>query len=459
MRTFRQDFLGDETAVFVDRDRPTRDPDLLILRDARATHVDGAAREPDVVQVQAVLAIGRQQFLVACRCLVFVRRVGFVMDDPQRLCHRLVEPAVFSVGAKHVGQLPRGALQVIRLWIPGCNTLGIDRYDLERLGLHRLAVRKDPNFGTIDEVRVIRIHPELHRTRRREYPQAVKRDPWLVRDRGRQRDPIRFRGNAQSRRRTKVVEAELDVGFFHRHVRATLDVGRAPLWIVDRLTVNRNTHQVEAQRILGRQLARHSRDIDTLVVVENGKLIVNGLDRNVRGFALDETGVDNVVGMHEATALEFRLGRLEAHLSGDPVHRPARPRRRQTDIVAIHGRGPARQAFVTCVADESQTRIRPVRNIGQRAGKRVGIPGWNHRLTVCETDVGDRAPGWIVDARHDFGAGRFRAQLRLVRQLLQRIVVPELDFDAAVECTALRRLVRSNRAFHAPAVAIDGIGR
>ena len=54
---------------------------------------------------------------------------------------------------------------------------------------------------------------------------------------------------------------------------------------------------------------------------------------------------------------------------------------------------------------------------------------------------------------------RRRAKLRLVGQLLQRIVVPELDLDAAIQRAALRRRVRAERPRRAAAVAVDGGGR
>ena len=70
----------------------------------------------------------------------------------------------------------------------------------------------------------------------------------------------------------------------------------------------------------------------------------------------------------------------------------------------------------------------------------------NDGAAVLELQRRDGAPRRIVDPRDDFVARVVRAQLRLVRQLLQRIVVPELDLDAAIQRAALRGVVRARAA-------------
>ena len=117
-----------------------------------------------------------------------------------------------------------------------------DRHHRQGLGLQRLPGLEDPHLGTIDEVRVIRVHHEVHR-----YRLAVH-----VHLRGRKIRPVvhdlgecyprRRCGHAQARRRAQVIVAELDVGCLHRHIGAPLDVRRAALRIIDRLAVDRNAH-------------------------------------------------------------------------------------------------------------------------------------------------------------------------------------------------------------------------
>ena len=65
----------------------------------------------------------------------------------------------------------------------------------------------------------------------------------------------------------------------------------------------------------------------------------------------------------------------------------------------------------------------------------------------------------MVLSRDQLRADRFRTELWLVWQLLQRVVVPEFDLDAAIQCPALDRCVRSQRPRGALAVAQDGVSR
>ncbi len=66
-----------------------------------------------------------------------------------------------------------------------------------------------------------------------------------------------------------------------------------------------------------------------------------------------------------------------------------------------------------------------------------------------------RARRRVIDLGDRFGAGIFRTQPRLVRQVLERIVMPELDLDAPVHGPALRRVVGGHRLRRSLAVAFD----
>ena len=185
--------------------------------------------------------------------------------------------------------------------------------------------------------------------------------------------------------------------------------------------------------------------VDAVVVVELGDLVVNDLHDDVRRLALDEARVDDVVGVHVAAALELDLLRLEEQVRRDGFHRAARARRRQADVVAVDERRAALEPLVARVADEAQPRVGPVGDV-RRAPRRssparpAGTTGAPFSIAISR----QRAPRRVVDARDHLGARR-RAQLRLVGQLLQRVVVPELHLDAAVERPALRRRVRAER--------------
>ena len=150
-------------------------------------------------------------------------------------------------------------------------------------------------------MRVIGVHAETHR-------RCPRRTRVVICN----IDARRLSCNAQSWARSQVVETELDVGTLERHVRAALNIRRAAIGIIDRLAINRDSHQVQAKRILRTQLACHARDVHTVVVVEDRQLIVDNLHRNVRGVALHEAGIDDVIRVHETAT--FELGLLRARL-------------------------------------------------------------------------------------------------------------------------------------------------
>ena len=167
----------------------------------------------------------------------------------------------------------------------------------------------------------------------------------------------------------------------------------------------------------------------------------------MRRAFLREALVDDVARLHVAAALVLRLLRRQVHLLHDRVHRTTRARRGQADVVAVHDRRAAIQALVLRVTDEAQAHVGLVGDVRHRAAQLLRVVGRDHRATALfELQRRDRPPRRIVDARDDFAAGRARAQARLVRQFRQRIVVPELDFDAAIRARALARCCWSRPA-------------
>ena len=158
-------------------------------------------------------------------------------------------------------------------------------------------------------------------------------------------------------------------------------------------------------------------------------------------LAPDEAGIHNIVRVHVATPLEFSLFCIRAHLGQDGLHRAAGARGREADVVTVDSRGTPFQAFITCVAHETQARIGLVGNVGQCTLECRRITRRHDRGAASEFDLFDIAPRRIIDARDNFGARILGTELRLVRQLLQRIVVPEFDFHTPVQGTALWRSV------------------
>ncbi len=162
MLALRENFLGDKAAVLIHRHRTTGDPDLVSIRHVVAAHADRAAAQADVVQAEAVLAIGGKQWL-----LIFTDRfvIGrrMAVNDPERLRTRFVEIAVLAVDAQDVGELVAGRLEFARLRRPLGVVLEVDVDDGERQRLERLAGAEYADLGPVDEVRVIRVHAEANR--------------------------------------------------------------------------------------------------------------------------------------------------------------------------------------------------------------------------------------------------------------------------------------------------------
>ena len=317
MRALRQDFLGDKVALLVHRHRPSCDPYVLLTRRDAATYADRATAQTDVMHGQAVFAVGRKQLRTPLEFIVFVvfdRRFNVAVDGPQWLRIGFVKIAVAAISAQHIGQFVHRAFEPVWLCLPRYRIVLADLDDIEWLCLNRLPVLEDADFSTLYEVRIVRVHPELHGRHAARFAVVV-----------RYRDTLRLGRNAEARCRPHVVVAELDIGVVECHISATLNVGRTAFRIIDRLAVDCDTHQVQGQRVLRAELARDARDINTFVVVENCQLIIDNLDCNVRCLTLNEAGVDDVIRMHITAPFVLALTGFKLHVFGDQFHRTTCP--------------------------------------------------------------------------------------------------------------------------------------
>ena len=161
-------------------------------------------------------------------------------------------------------------------------------------------------------------------------------------------------------------------------------------------------------------------------------------------MALSESGVHDVVGLDVATSLVLGPGTRQHWILHDAVHGAARPRRGKADVVAVHRRSAAVEALVFRVTDKPQSRVFPIRDVRQGATQVRGVAGQNDHLAVREFERRDAAPGRIVNPGHHF-LDVIGTELRLIRQLLERIVVPEFHLDAAIQRPSLHSLVGGNR--------------
>ena len=205
--------------------------------------------------------------------------------------------------------------------------------------------------------------------------------------------------------------------------------------------------------MLGAEFARQAGDVHAVVVIKHGEIVVDDLHGHVRGVAEQKAGVHRVVGVHVTTALELELCPIQSHACSDLLHGASRPRHRQAHVVTVGRSDAPRQGLVAGVADESQARPCAIRNITEGSLELAGEIRRNDRIAIDELQVVPAAPGRIVDPDQGFGTGVFGTKLRLVRQVLQRIVIPELDFDPAIQRTAGRRLVGAQRSDGAVTIA------
>ena len=479
-----EDLLGDEVAAGVHRHRPAGHVHRVALGHVAALHPHRAAREADVVHGQRVVAVAGEQALLgeqalgheriqapqrrliggrrllACHRRGRLTLLGEVVHEiplevgdldvrqhPQRLRHGLVEVAIGAVGPEHVLELAHGTGERLDVRAPLGDPVRAHLDHIVGSGQRRCVRFEHADLGAIDEVAVVVVHPEPDGV-----ADAAVRFPHA--------DHVGARRHRQPRARGQVVEAEADVGPLHGHVRAALHVRRAAVGIVDGLTVHRDAHQVERKGMLGLELPRQRRDVETLVVVQHGKLVVDHLDGHVRALTLDEAGVDRIVRVQIAPALELGAGHgpVRARQRGigrDRFHGPASARGRQPDVVAVDRGGAPVQALVLGVADEPQPGVLPARHVRQRPLEHGRVAGRDDRPTAVELERLDGAPGRLVDPGDERRTRLRRAQLRLVRQVLQRIVVPELHLDPAVERPATGRCVARDRPGRALAVTRD----
>src|SRR4030095_13086735 len=85
--------------------------------------------------------------------------------------------------------------------------------------------------------------------------------------------------------------------------------------------------------------------------------------------------------------------------------------------------------------------------------------GREERLSVGELQVRNGAPGRIVNLGHHFLSTVAGTELRFIRQLLERVVVPEFHLDATIQGPSLPRFVGGERVGGTATVAFNCRGR
>src|SRR2546427_8906238 len=136
--------------------------------------------------------------------------------------------------------------------MPFRKTRVVDSDDLERRGLQGLLLLEYSDFSTLDEARIVAVHPEMH-------DRCGRTAAWVAHGHG---DWIRR--DAEPPPRLQIVEAEVDHGVVERDVGAALDVGGGAAWVIDRLPIEGDAHHVHLARALRTNLLGQTRDSDAL---------------------------------------------------------------------------------------------------------------------------------------------------------------------------------------------------
>ncbi len=205
-------------------------------------------------------------------------------------------------------------------------------------------------------------------------------------------DAARPCGHVQPWLRLQVVVLELDLGMIKGHVGAALHVGNALARIVDRLAVDRDAHEIEAEGIGRAHLAGHAGDVHPLVVIEGDEFIIDDLHLDPRGIRLDEADIDHVRGLDIAPAFELRLFLGQSHLLAHRGHGPAGTRRGPADIVAVDGSGAPVEPLVAGIADKAQADVGLVLDLVHELPQPLGIAVGQDRVAVFEQDRIDARP-------------------------------------------------------------------
>ncbi len=442
LHPLRQDFLADEVPLGVHRHGIPGQPDAVPGRDRAPLGLHRSAVQRDVPVGDAAFAVTDQQFLLGVR--LGDGRIELV-DHPQRLGPRLVEVPRLVVDPDQVFQLAQRGGEGGEGRLPLRGAVVLHRDDGQGVVADRLLLVENPDLRPCDEAVVVGVQAEADQ---------------ILGERGIPIVPVADRArpgaHVQPRLALQAVVFELDPGPVEGHVGAALHVRDALVRVVDRLAVDGDAHEIQAKGVGRTHLAGQRGDLHPVVVIARDELVVDDLHLDAGGIRLDKAGVDHVVRLDVAAPLELRALCRQPHLLAHGGHGPARPGRGQPDVVPVDGGNPPVQPFVAGVADKPQAEVAPVPGLLHDLGQASGAAGGQNRLAVFEQDRRDPARRRVVDPGDRLGAGGFRAELGLVGQLLQRIVVPEFHLDPPVQGPSLGRVVGGERPRRAPPLALDG---
>src|SRR6185369_16085751 len=196
-------------------------------------------------------------------------------------------------------------------------------------------------------------------------------------------------------------------------------------------------------------------DAHPLVVVEGNLLVIDDLHLDPRNVRLGESGIDHVGRLDIAPAFELHPITALAHLLAHCCHGPVGPCRGPADIVAIDRGGAPVEPLVGDMAHKAQADVLSLPDLVHEPPQPLGITVGHNGVPVLEQDRSDQPGRRVIDLGDRFGAAILRTELRLVVQLLELVIVPELDLDAPVHDPPLGGVVGGHRVCSSLAVAFE----
>src|SRR5690242_11912086 len=162
MRAGRKDLLRGEVALRIDRNLAARYPNRVTGRYAAAMHLHRAVAERNLLPRQVVLAVGGQQ--LARRRPVGSRDVSrrWLAVQPQWSRVRFVEITLRIIRTQQVFEFACRAREHFCCRMPFRKARVVDSDDLERRGFQGLLLLEYADFSTVDEARIVAVHPEMH---------------------------------------------------------------------------------------------------------------------------------------------------------------------------------------------------------------------------------------------------------------------------------------------------------
>ena len=184
---------------------------------------------------------------------------------------------------------------------------------------------------------------------------------------------------------------EHDLSIIKGYVSAALHIRATFARIIDGFSVHRDAHEIQSKRIGRLHLTDKRCDFHPLVVVEDHQIVIDYMHFDSRSIGLDKAGIDNVVRLDIAAAVEFRLPLAQLHLLDNGGHGTPCARHGQTNVIPVNSSGTPIKAFVVGIANKPQTNIRFMFDFNHGTAQHISVTFWYYRLPFIKEDRFDAA--------------------------------------------------------------------